>query len=397
MATTTLPATDVFDRRGLIALAAGHFVVDMLVGAIPALLPLFVREYRLSDLAASMILGSSLAASSATQPVFGVVADRRPAPWLLWGGIALGAVATAATAGADSYPVLLGLIIVAGLGVAGYHPEAARVANRIAGQRPASGLAWFMVGGNAGSAAGPLLAALTIPFMGLNAVLVFLIPASIAIALIATQRGRLQPEVGHTQRTGPRPPAHIPGVSLLLVVTTLRTWTMFVMMALMPLVLTQERHMSEQTGAFAVFGFAAAGAVGTVVGAGIAERVGARRMLALTMPVAAPFIAGSVLLPTAWGIVSMAAAGFVVLGSFSVTVALAQDYLPSRLALAAGLMIGFGAIGSAPPGLALFGWLADATSRQTSLVTLAALPIVAGLLAAVLPDPRRGPATAPEA
>ncbi len=391
---TTLPATDVFDRRGLIALAAGHFVVDMLVGAIPALLPLFVREYRLSDLAASMILGSSLAASSATQPVFGVVADRRPAPWLLWGGIALGAVATAATAGADSYPVLLGLIIVAGLGVAGYHPEAARVANRIAGQRPASGLAWFMVGGNAGSAAGPLLAALAIPFMGLKAVLVFLIPAAIAITLIASQRGRLQPEVGHTLRTGPRPPAHIPGVSLLLVVTTLRTWAMFVMMALMPLVLTQERGMSEQAGAFAVFGFAAAGAVGTVVGAGIAERVGARRMLALTMPVAAPFIAGSVLLPTMWGIASMAAAGFVVLGSFSVTVALAQDYLPSRLALAAGLMIGFGAIGSAPPGLALFGWLADATSRQTSLVTLAALPIVAGLLAAALPAPRRPPATA---
>lgn len=390
MTTQAPPATTAatFDRTGLVALAAGHFVVDSLVGAIPALLPLFVREYRLSDLAASMILGSSLAASSATQPVFGAIADRRPAPWLLWGGVLLGAVATAATAGASSYPVLLGLIIVAGLGVAGYHPEAARVANRIAAERPASGLAWFMVGGNAGSAAGPLLAALTIPFMGLNAVVVFLVPAAIAAGFLWVNRPRLQPVVGHAHHDGPRPPAHVPGTLLLLAVTTLRTWSMFVMMALMPLVLTQERHMSERTGALSVFGFAAAGAVGTVYGARIAERIGPRRMLMLTMPVAAPFVAASVLLPTYAGIAAMAAAGFVILGSFSVTVALAQEYLPGRLALAAGLMIGFGAIGSAPPGLALFGWLADATSRQTALVTLAALPVIAGALAALLPPPR---------
>lgn len=390
MTTTTRPTSSAvrFDRMGLLALAGGHFVVDMLVGAIPALMPLFVREFRLSDLAASMILGSSLAASSATQPFFGAVADRRPAPWLLWGGVLLGAIATAATAGADSYPVLLGLIIVAGLGVAGYHPEAARVANRLSGDRPATGLAWFMVGGNAGSAAGPLVAALTIPFMGRNAVLVFLIPAIISAAVIWWYRQPLQPEVGRTVHSGPRPPAHIPGVLLLLVVTTLRTWSMFVVMALMPLVLTQERHMSERTGALSVFGFAAAGAVGTVVGARISDRIGPRRMLAFTMPFAAPFIAGAVLLPTYLGILSMAAAGFVVLGSFSVTVALAQDYLPSRLALAAGLMIGFGAIGSAPPGLAIFGALADATSRTTALVTLAALPVIAGLLALLLPAPR---------
>ena len=151
--------------------------------------------------------------------------------------------------------------------------------------------------------------------------------------------------MGHEHHTGPRPPAHVPGTLLLLVVTTLRTWSMFVMMALMPLVLTQERHMSERTGALSVFGFAAAGAVGTVVGARISDRVGPRRMLTLTMPVAAPFVAASVLLPTFAGIAAMAAAGFVILGSFSVTVALAQEYLPSRLALAAGLMIGFGAIG----------------------------------------------------
>lgn len=389
------PGTATFDRTGLVALAAGHFVVDMLVGALPALIPLFVREYRLSDLAASMILGASLASSSATQPLFGVIADRRPTPWLLWGGVLVAALATAATAGADSYPVLLALIVVAGLGVSGYHPEAARVANRISAGQPATGLAWFMVGGNAGSAAGPLIAALTIPWLGVNAVLVFLIPAAIATTVLLVNGRRLTPEVGHAVWEGPRPPAHIPGVSLLLVVTTLRTWTMFVLMALVPLLLIQQRGASDTVGALSVFAFAAAGAVGTVVGARIADAIGHRRMLTLTMPVAAPFVVGAATLPTWAAMAAMAAAGFVVLGSFSVTVALAQEYLPARLALAAGLMIGFGAIGSAPPGLALFGALADATSRTTALLALAALPVMAGLLASALPAPRPAPTLSP--
>jgi MFS transporter, FSR family, fosmidomycin resistance protein len=111
-------------------------------------------------------------------------------------------------------------------------------------------------------------------------------------------------------------------------------------------------------------------------------------MLVTTMPVVTPLLVGFLLDDGVIGLACFVAAGFFLLGSFSVTVAMGQAYLPGRLALAAGLMIGFAAIGSASPGLALFGALADATSREAALWTLAALPVVAGALALLLPAPR---------
>ncbi len=113
-----------------------------------------------------------------------------------------------------------------------------------------------------------------------------------------------------------------------------------------------------------------------------------------TMPVAAAPVAAIALVDGTPAVLAlMSAAGLVLMASFSVTVAMGQEYLPSRLALAAGLMIGFGAIGSAPPGLALFGALADAAGRETAILTLAVLPLAGGVLAALLPDPRPAPTT----
>jgi FSR family fosmidomycin resistance protein-like MFS transporter len=383
-----------FDRVGLLSLAAGHFVVDMVVGALPALLPLFVREYRLSDLAASMILGASLLASSAVQPVFGVIADRRAAPWLLYGGVAVGAVLMAFTGLMGTYLAVMLMVVVSGLGIAGYHPEAARVANRLSGGRPATGLAWFMVGGNAGFAAGPLVAAAAIPFLGLQTTLVFIVPGLAIAAWLFLQRSRLAVPVAHVTETARLGDPHVPGLSLLLVVTTLRTWSQFTLLALAPLLLVKERGLSEQAGSLAVFAFSFAGAVGTIGGARIADRFGGRRMLVWTLPPAAPLMAGVPLLPTPLAIVSLTGAGLVLMASFSVTVAMGQEYLPRRLALAAGLMIGFGAIGSAPPGLAIFGALADAAGRETALLVASGLPLAAGALSLMLPHPRPAPVAA---
>lgn len=380
-----------FDRTGLLSLAAGHFVVDMVVGALPALLPLFVREYRLSDLAASMILGASLLASSAIQPVFGVVADRRAAPWLLYGGVGLGATAMAFTGLLGTYAAILGMVVVSGLGIAGYHPEAARVANRLSGGRPASGLAWFMVGGNAGFAAGPLVAAAAIPFLGLRSTLVFIVPGLAVAAWLVVQRSRLSVPVMHAAARARAGASHVPGLALLMVVTTFRTWSQFGLLALAPLLLVKERGLSDQAGSLSVFAFSFAGAVGTIGGARIANRFGGRRMLMWTMPPATPLVAGVALLPTPLAIMCLTGAGLILMASFSVTIAMGQEYLPGRLALAAGLMIGFAAIGSAPPGLALFGALADAAGRETAILAVAALPVTAGLLAAMLPAPRPVP------
>jgi FSR family fosmidomycin resistance protein-like MFS transporter len=387
------------DPGGLTLLASGHFVIDAAVGAVPAMIPVFTAIYALSDLAASMILGASLLVSSAIQPLFGLLADRRPTPAFIWGGVAVGAAGLALSGLAAGYLGVLACVVGSGLGIAAFHPEAARVANQISAERKATGLAWFMVGGNAGFAAGPLLVALFIPLLDERATLVFLVPG-IAVALwLHHQRARLTIPLPAPGGETPRPASGTAGagrnasawsVGLLLFVTSMRTWTQFCLLALVPLLLVDDRGFSDQEAGFAVAAFAGAGAVGTIAGAMLADRVGGRRMLLWTMPVVSPLVAGFLVTEGALSIVLLAAAGFVLLASFSVTVMMGQEYLPTRLALAAGLMIGFGAIGSAPPGLALFGAIADAAGREAALWGVAALPLLAGAVAVLLPERGRG-------
>jgi FSR family fosmidomycin resistance protein-like MFS transporter len=197
------------------------------------------------------------------------------------------------------------------------------------------------------------------------------VPGALVSLWLLAQRRRLRAPVMHAAARERAGASHVPGLSLLLV---------------------KERGLSDQAGSLAVFAFSFAGAVGTIGGARIADRFGGRRMLVWTMPPAAPLVAGVAVLPTPLAIPSLAGAGLLLMASFSVTVAMGQEYLPSRLALAAGLMIGFGAIGSAPPGLAIFGALADAAGRETAILVLAALPVAAGLLSLMLPAPRPVPA-----
>ena len=283
-----------------------------------------------------------------------------------------------------------------GLGIAAFHPEAARVANRMSAGRPATGLAWFMVGGNAGFAAGPLLAALAIPWLGARATLVFLVPGHRGLGPAAAHRAsgsRWRCRCGRPGRRGPIVRACGPSDSSS-PPPRMRTWTQFCLLALVPLMLVDDRGFSEQGAGFAIVAFSGAGVVGTIAGAAVADRFGGRRMLLWTMPVVTPllllFLAGGGPL----AIVAFAAAGFVLMSSFSVTVAMGQEMLPGRLALAAGLMIGFGAVGSAPLGLALFGAIADSAGRDTALWAIACLPLLGAALAALLPDRSRGRAVA---
>lgn len=387
--TAAAPAAGGIDRAGIGRLAGGHFMIDATVGAVPAMLPVFTAMFGLSDLAASMILATSLLVSSATQPLFGIVADRRATPAFLWGGVAVASVGLALAGLAGGYWGILACVAGSGLGVAAFHPEAARVANRISAGRPATGLAWFMVGGNAGFAAGPLLVALAIPFLDARATLAFLVPGlAVALWLHRSRAALTVPVPIADPGAPPPPPAAVGGISLLLVVTSLRTWAQFGLLALFPLLLVDDRAFSDQQAGLAVFAFAAAGAVGTVAGAVFADRAGGRRLLVWTLPVATPLTAVALATQGWASIIAFTLVGFVLLSSFSVTVMMGQEYLPGRLALAAGLMIGFGAIGSAAPGLALFGVIADVAGREAALWCIAVLPAIAGALALALPSPR---------
>jgi MFS transporter, FSR family, fosmidomycin resistance protein len=378
------------DRGGLALLGAGHFVIDMTVGALTAFVVVFTEDLQLSNLAASMIVGTSTLASSAIQPLFGLHADRRQSTCFLWGGVAVAGAGLAAAGLAGSYGLVLACVAGSGLGVAAFHPEAARVASLLSGSRRSTGMAWFSVGGNFGFAAGPFVVAAFLPWLGLRATLVFLVPAVAVSALLLARRARLALPA-HVEAVDAGAPQR--GATALLVgVVVLRTWVQFGLLTIGLLLLVHERGYSEGGAALALGAFSLAGALGTVAGGIAADRVGGRRVLAASLPLAAPLVVGFLLVPGAGGVALLVAAGFLALASFSATVVMGQEYLPGRPALAAGLMIGFAAIGSAAPGLALLGALADAAGRESAIWAIAAMAVCAGALATLLPRSRAGQA-----
>ena len=138
------------------ALSTGHLATDLAQGSLAALLPFLVERFDLSyAMAAALVLAATIS-SSIVQPLFGLVSDAKGGYWLLPVGVAVAGIGMALAAVAPSYPLVLVAVLVAGLGVAAYHPEASKFANYVSGDLRASGMAFFSVGGNLGFALGPV-------------------------------------------------------------------------------------------------------------------------------------------------------------------------------------------------------------------------------------------------
>jgi len=142
------------DRRAMAALSAGHLATDFANGSLPALLPFLVERFSLNYVLAATLMLSSTVSSSIIQPLFGLWSDRKGAMWLLPAGVALAGIGIALAADAPSYWLVAALVVVSGVGVAAYHPEGSKFASFVSGNRRASGMALFSLGGNIGYAPG---------------------------------------------------------------------------------------------------------------------------------------------------------------------------------------------------------------------------------------------------
>ncbi len=373
------------DRRRLGLLASGHLVVDMTVGMLSPLLPAFKKALSLSDFRTSLLLAAITFSSSFIQPLFGILADRVTATWMLLWGTGLATVCLASAGLVSNYWLLLILIVLCGLGVGAYHPEAARLANHFAGTRKAIGVAYFTIGGNVGFAFGPLVVAAFVPLMAEQTTLLILVPGIIAMFLLALSYRRIAVPVTPFRRDSRTRGSDVRGMTILVTCVSLRTWTQFGLMTIVPVFLTNQRDMSDRQQGLIIFAFVITGAIGTMVGAAIADAVGGRRMLMMTLPLVTPFVAGFILDDGALGIVALSIAGFILMASFSATVVMGQDFMPDRLALASAWVLGFGAIGAATPWLPVVGAIADRWGREPALWVLAVIPLVATIVAWAIP------------
>ena len=380
------------NTRVLGLLALGHLVVDMNQGAIPPLLPFLRTAFGLSYAASGVILLVASVTSSVVQPVFGYLADRAPRRWLLPWAVFLSATGVALAGLVSLYWGLLALIVVSGLGIAAYHPEGYRTANQVAGDRKATGLSLFSIGGNVGIALGPLAVTFLVPRFGLPGTLGLLGPGVLVATLIAMVLPTLITAPAHVaQRHGVREGAHDMrgAMALLIGVVTVRAWTQYGLVTFVPFLYVDLLGKDPRIVGPLLFLFLGAGALGTLAGGPLADRWGPRRYIVASFLLSSPLIALFVWRPGGWiATVILTAAGFVLVSSFSVTVALGQSYLPRHLGMAAGLIVGL-AIGTGGLGVTLLGWVADHWGLQTTLHLVAILPVVGFAAALCLPEPRR--------
>jgi FSR family fosmidomycin resistance protein-like MFS transporter len=375
------------DKPGLGLLAFGHLCADMCQGAVPALLPFLATQRHYSYAALGSLVLFSGIASSLIQPLFGLVADKSGRAWLIPAGVLLAGAGVASVGLVSSYAATAAAIGISGVGIAAFHPEAARHANFAAGSERGRGMSFFSVGGNAGFAVGPLLTTPLVLIFGLSGTVGLIALPLAAGALTIWKLPHLAALHERTANAGAADDEQDDWGALgrLGTLVCLRSGIYFGLQAFMPAYFVAQLHASEALGNAALTGMLLAGAVGTLVGGVIVDRVGPRFVVIGSMIALIPLLT---VLPFAgkWlAIVLLVPIGFVTIANFSVTVILGQAFLPSRLGLASGLMLG-AAIGVGGITAALLGVLADAAGITSVLWAIAIMPVPALLLAFTLPN-----------
>ena len=372
------------DKRAMAALSAGHLAVDFSNGAVPALLPFLVDRFQLSYTLAGVVVLASTVSSSVIQPLFGLWSDRRGAIWLLPTGVAVGGIGIALAAASPSYGLVILFVVLAGVGVAAYHPEGSKFAAYASGRRRASGMSLFSIGGNIGYALGAIVATPLVIWLGLKGGLLLMIPClAIAALLLASvpflqgfvpERPRGQSHGGDDNRGA---------MALLLAVITFRSIAWFGLVTFVPLWEVSLGH-SKAYGNHLLSAMLLAGGIGTLAAGPAADRFGRRLVLFLSLLATPPLILVFVLAGGIPGAIALALVGACVIGTFGVTMVMSQEYLPRHIGMASGLSIGL-SIGLGGIAAVCLGALADSVDLRAALYVCAAAPVASIVLAALLP------------
>jgi FSR family fosmidomycin resistance protein-like MFS transporter len=369
-------------------LALGHLVIDTNQGSLPALLPYLKAALGLTYTATGVIVLMANITSSLIQPLFGFLADKTARRWLLPLSVLLSSVGLALIGVAPSYYAALALVMMSGFGVAAYHPEGYRTATQVAGARKATGVSIFSTGGNIGIAVGPPLMTLLLTGFGLPGTLGMLLPGLLVAALLmAVLPGLSRPLPSRAQAASLAPKTMVGGMSLLVLVVAIRSWTQLGFTTYMPFYYLEVLKGDPRMVGTLLAVFLGAGAVGTLIAGPIADRVGHRRFMVSVFFLVPPLAVAFLLVSGIWTFVLLAALGFVLVSTFTVSVVLGQAYMPRNLGMASGLIVGF-AIGAGGVGATVLGWVADQWGLSSALWISALMPILGCAVSLTLPEPR---------
>jgi MFS transporter, FSR family, fosmidomycin resistance protein len=330
-------------KQAIGLLSLGHFLIDFCQGVVPALVPFLVAERHFSYSAAASLVFAISATSSVVQPLFGQLADRMPMPWLLPASVALAGSSLALGAQATSYPIALLAFAFSGLGVAAYHPEAARKANIASGDQRTTGMSLFSVGGGLGFAAAPALTTPVVKAWSMTGLLALLVP-TLCIAGLLAMALRLAMPPAHHGRAASTDVAirdNWRAFAILSGATVCRSIVFYGLNTFLALYFMTRWHQEPDQANQALVVFLGTSIAGTLLGGWLADRFGRRGVLrtgftgALVM--LAIFTQTSDRTLALWLLVPLAL--FIFLPT-SVLIVLGQEYLPHRVGTASGVTLG---------------------------------------------------------
>lgn len=380
----------------LFAIAFSHLLNDTVQALIPALYPLVKASYQLSYAQIGLITLTFQTTASILQPLVGHLTDKRPRPFALVGGMGATLTGLILLSQASSFALLLVSVALVGVGSSIFHPEASRMAYMASGGRRSLAQSVFQLGGNTGSALGPLLAALIVVPLGQAKVGWFVVlPLVAMVVLWRVGRWYLRVLAVQARKAGNSAPRRsaLPRRKVVLIVATLlllifsKQFYVASMTSYYTFYLIGRFGLDVQQAQLMLFLFLLAAAIGTLVGGFLGDRIGYKNIVWASILGAAPF---TLALPHAnlfWTGVLAFLAGLILASAFSAILVYAQLLIPGRVGLVSGLFFGF-AFGMAGLGSALLGRLADATDINTVFAVCAYLPLL-GLLCWWLPDQKR--------
>ncbi len=377
----------------LVAISFAHLLNDMMQSVIPSIYPIIKDEYGLSFIQIGIITLVFQMTSSILQPLVGLYSDRHPHPFSLSTGMLFTFAGIILLSLANNFGLIILAVAVVGLGSSIFHPESSRIAQMAGGDNKGLAQSIFQVGGNGGSAVGPLLAALVILPYGQGAIAWFAIAALVASATLYPVGLWYKSQLHKARKAKAAVNEAVARLSarrihwaivILCVLTFSKYFYMASMTSYFTFFLIGKFGVDIRTSQLCLFAFMAAVAVGPVLGGHIGDRYGRKYVIWGSILGAAPFALALPYVGFTATIILAVIIGLIISSAFSAILVYATELKPGKVGMMAGLFFGLN-FGLGGIGSAFFGWLADYTSIEFVFRVSTLLPLL-GIVTAFLPN-----------